>query len=150
VLSLNIHFGRAAVVLVVAGLAIAAATAGVLSRTMWNGPVPIHVRWKSGTSDAERVALEQRFHLTDGVVTEGTTRAYLLADLSTDNIRALVQHPSVDDTADVNRIRFRPRFSNDRQRRLIFFPVVAGGVGAVAILGLLIGSRSRWLVRSDA
>ena len=121
-------------VLVGAFVVIAAAAAGILSLTLSRDPVPMHVRWKPGTSDAERAALEQRFHLTEGVVSEGTTRAYLLADTSTRNIRAMVQHPSVEDTADINRIRFRPAFANDRDRRLIFFSVVAGGLGAVAVL----------------
>ena len=121
-------------VLVVAFLVITAAAAGVLSVTLSGHPVPMHVRWKPGTSDAERAALEQRFHLTEGVVSEGTTRAYLLADTSTGNIRAMVQHPSVEDTADINRIRFRPAFAYDRERRLIFFSVLAGGLGAVAVL----------------
>ena len=121
-------------VLVVAFLVITAAAAGVLSVTLSRRPVPMHVRWKPGTSDAERTALEQRFHLTEGVVSEGTTRTYLLADTSTGNIRAMVQHPSVEDTADINRIRFRPAFAYDRERRLIFFSVLAGGLGAVAVL----------------
>jgi hypothetical protein len=121
-------------VLVAAFVVITAAAAGVLSLTLSSDPVPIHVRWKPGTTDAERAALEQRFHLTEGVVSEGTTRAYLLADTSTDNIRAMVQHPNVEDTADINRIRFRPAFALDRDRRLIFFSVVAGGLGAVAVL----------------
>src|SRR5436309_2776924 len=100
-------------VLVAAFVVMTAAAAGVLSLTLSRDPVPIHVRWKPGTSDAERAALEQRFHLTEGVVTEGTTRAYLLADTSTEKIRAMVQHPSVEDTAGINRIRFRPAFAHD-------------------------------------
>ena len=121
-------------VLVGAFVVMTAAAAGVLSLTLSRDPVPVHVRWKRGTSDAERAALEQRFHLTEGVVTKGTTRAYLLADTSTGNIRAMVQHPSVEDTADVNRLRFRPAFAHDRDRRLIVFSVVAGALGAVAVL----------------
>ena len=121
-------------VLVGAFAVITAAAAGVLSLTLSHDRVPVHVRWKPGTTDAERAALEQRFHLTEGVVTEGTTRAYLLTDTSTGNIRALVQHPSVEDTSRIDRIRFRPAFAHDRDRRLIFFSVVAGGLGGVALL----------------
>jgi len=113
-------------VLVGAFVVMTAAAAGVLSLTLSHDPVPVHVRWRPATSDAERAALEERFHLTKGVVTEGTTRAYLLANTSTRNIRAMVQHPSVEDTAGINRIRFRPAFAHDRDRRLILFSVLAG------------------------
>ena len=125
----------------VVGIAIAAA---VLSFTLSRAPVPMHVRWKGGISASERVALEQRFHLQDPVQTAATTWAYHLADTSTDNIRAIIQHPQVDDTEDLNRIKFRPRFSNDRDRRLIFFSVVGGGVIAVALFATLMMSNPDW------
>jgi hypothetical protein len=121
-------------VLVGAFVVITAAAAGILSLTLSHDPVPVHVRWKPGTSDAERAALEQRFDLIEGAVTEGTTRAYLLADMSTANVSALVHHASVEDTAGINRTRFRPAFAHDRDRRLIFFSVLAGVLGAVAVL----------------
>ena len=114
------------------------AGAAVVAVVLWfalpGGPVPIHVRWTSNTTDAQRAALEQRFHLTNGEVTEGTTRAYQLADTSTDNIRSLVQNPNVDDTADLNRLKFRPRFSNDRARQIPFFSVLGGLAGAAFAL----------------
>jgi hypothetical protein len=125
---------RALTVVVVAFVAITAAAAFVLSLTLAAGAVPMHIRWTPATTDAERTALEQRFHLTEGVVTEGRTRAYMLADTSTDNIRAMVQSPNVEDTADINRIRFRPAFKYDRTRRLVFFSILAGGIGAVIVL----------------
>src|SRR4051812_43200025 len=80
----------------------------VLSNTLSNDPVPIHVRWKEDVSDVQRAALERRFGLVGAEPREKTTYAYLLADFSTDNIRAMVQDPNVDDTSDINRIRFRP------------------------------------------
>lgn len=127
------RFSSLAVRAVLAFVVATAAAAVVLSMTLSSGPVPLHVRWKAGTTDAERTVREQRYHLTDGRVTEGTTRAYLLADTSTSNIRAMVQDPYVEDTADINRVRFRPRFSNDRQRRLIVFSVAAGVIAAVYV-----------------
>ncbi len=126
--------GRLAAVFIGASVLLTAAAAAILSVVLASGPVPMHVRWKPETTDAERVDLERRFQLTNGVVTEGTTYAYHLADTSTANIRTIVEHPRVDDTADINRIRFRPAFKYDRDRRLIFFSLLAGGIGAVAVL----------------
>jgi hypothetical protein len=130
----SVRPGRLVAVFLGTFVILTAAAAAILSATLDSGPVPMHVRWKPGIADADRVALEQRFRLTEGVVTEGTTRAYRLADTSTANIRAIVQHPSVDDTADINRIRFRPAFKYDRDRRLIFFSIVAGGIATLAVL----------------
>jgi hypothetical protein len=124
----------------IAGLFVAAFAVGtvlaaaVLSLTLSTDPVPIHVRWKPGVNDAERAELERQFSLTQGEFREGTTYAYGLANTSTENIRALVQHPRVDDTAEINRIRYRPRFSNDRQRRLIVFSIVAGGIISLIVM----------------
>lgn len=130
----SLRLGRILGVFLGAFVLLTAAAAGVLSMTLTRDPVPMHVRWTPGTADSERVALERRFGLTQGEVTEGTTRAYRLQDTSTENIRALVQHPRVEDTADINRVRYRPAFAYDRERRLIFFSVVAGFAGAVAVL----------------
>lgn len=110
---------------------VAVVAAVVLSMTLSHGPVPMHVRWSPSTTDADRAALEQKYSLTQGEVTDGRTRAYRLADTSTGNIRALVQDPHVEDTADINRVRFRPRFSNDPQRKLLVYSVAAGLVGAI-------------------
>ena len=140
--------GRALGVLAIAFVVIAAAAAAILSLTLSRDPVPMHVRWAPGTTDAERAALEQQFHLTEGVVTEGRTRAYHLTDTSTDNIRAIIQHPKVEDTSDLNRIRFRPAFKYDRQRRLIFFSVVTGAIGALVVLLMPAVSRSVGLRRA--
>jgi hypothetical protein len=130
----TLRIGRIAGVFVAAFVVCTAAAAAVLSLTLSTAPPPIHVRWKPATSEAERAELERGFGLTNGEFTEGTTYAYLLTDTSTANIRALVQHPQVDDTANVNRIRFRPSFANDRQRRVIFFSVVGGGILSVLVM----------------
>jgi hypothetical protein len=130
----NLRIGRIALVFVAAFAVSTAVAAGLLSLTLSTDPPPIHVRWKPATSEAERAELERRFGLRQGEFTEGTTYAYLLTDTSTDNIRALVQDPLVDDTANINRLRYRPSFANDRERRLIFFSVVAGGILSVLVM----------------
>lgn len=95
------------------------------------------MRWRASVTDAQRSALERRFRLSDGHQTEGTTWAYTLADASTANIRAIVQHESVDDTAHVNRRRFRPAFEYDRTRRIVVFAAAIGAAGAA-----LVGARA--------
>lgn len=130
----TLRTGRIAGVVVAAFAIATAAAAGVLSLTLSSEPVPIHVRWKQGMSDVERTDLERQFGLTAGEFREGTTYAYRLANTSTDNIRALVQHPRVDDTAELNRVRYRPRFSNDRQRRLMVFSVVGGAIISLVVI----------------
>jgi hypothetical protein len=140
----SFRLGRIVAFLAVAFVVGIGVAAAILSFTLSRAPVPMHIRWKADVAAAERVALEQRFQLLDPVQTAPTTWAYHLADTSTDNIRAIIQSPRVDDTEDLNRIKFRPRFSNDRQRRLIFFSVVGGGIIAVALFGTLLMSNPDW------
>jgi hypothetical protein len=142
----NLRLGRIAAVLAAAFVVGAPVAALVLSSTLSRAPVPMHIRWKAGTNATDRVDLERRFHLLDGVYTERNTWAYHLADPSTDNIRAIVQHPAVEDTEDLNRIRFRPRFSYDRERRLVFFSIIGGGVVAIGLLATLLMSNPGWFM----
>lgn len=71
-------------------------------------PVPIDVRWTGAVADAERIDLERRFYLADGRLGADATWNYALFDYSRDNIRALVMHPGVVDTHQVNRSTFQP------------------------------------------
>jgi hypothetical protein len=112
-------------------IAIGALAAGLFAVTIPVPQVAINVRWKVGVTDEQRLELERRFQLTSGRVTEGPTRAYMLADTSTDHIPALVQHASVDDTANLNRIRFRPPFASDPGRIIPVYALIAGLAGAV-------------------
>ena len=97
-------------------------------------PIPIHVRWTPDVDAARRQSLERQLQLAEGRPTEGTTWVYQLQEPSTDDIRAIVTHPNVEDTAHVNRVWFRPEFGLDRQRRAVFFGGLIGGAGAVALL----------------
>ena len=123
--------GLAAAFAVVTGLAW-----GMLSLIWPDAPVQIHVRWKPELTDAQRIELERRFRLTDGEYSEGTTWAYQLADSSTSNIRAIVQHERVDDTEHLNRVRYRPEFAQDRSRQILAYSVATGGMGSVLLLVL--------------
>jgi hypothetical protein len=65
----------------------------------------VHVRWQPAVSPADRAALERRYDLRSGTPTDETTTTwrYDLGDPSRDNIRALLEEPSVDDTAYIDR-----------------------------------------------
>ena len=97
-------------------------------------PVRVHVRWQTSVTDLERVALERRFRLTNPVHREGTTWEYQLTEPTTGNIRALVQHQAVDDTAHLNRVRYRPELAQDRTRQIAMYSAAAGAIGAFLLL----------------
>jgi hypothetical protein len=63
----------------------------------------IHVRWRPSVDEVTRHALERQFRLDMLEHVEGLTWRYDLTDTSTENIRALVRHPSVDDTHEIER-----------------------------------------------
>src|SRR5687768_2486484 len=65
----------------------------------------VHVRWHESIGAAERAALERQYDLRNGTLIEGTstTWRYELGDPSRETIRALLDHPSVDDTAYIDR-----------------------------------------------
>jgi hypothetical protein len=106
----------------------------VLVETIPAWSVPINVRWKESVTDARRVELERRFRLQDGRHAEGTTWTYQLADPTPINIRALVEHDGVDDTANLNRVRFRPSLWWDRTRVIVVWSAAGGALGAVVVL----------------
>ena len=65
----------------------------------------VHVRWSPEITPAERRQLERRFDLREEQG-EGQSFGYDLLDDSPGNIRALLEHPAVDDTHDLDRARF--------------------------------------------
>jgi hypothetical protein len=107
----------------------------ILSLAWPKTPVHVHVRWKPDVTDTQRAELERRFQLTDSQPGDGVTWEYQLVDSSTANVRAIVQNERVDDTAHLNRIRYRPEFAQDRSRQILAYSI---GTGAVASLLLLV------------
>lgn len=103
------HPHRVAVILLRTGtLCLAAWSVLLATRALtWELAPSVHVRWRSGLSDAERRTLENRFLLVNAQRTEGTTWAYDLLDVSETNIRELVQQPAVADTGEIDPYRFR-------------------------------------------
>jgi hypothetical protein len=67
----------------------------------------VHVRYAPSVDDAGRVAIERAHSLQVVEFREQRTWSYFLSDLSTDNIRGLVQDPAVEDTHHIDRRRFR-------------------------------------------
>ncbi len=65
----------------------------------------IHIRWTPEVSAGARRALERRFALRVEAG-EGRSFGYDLLDDSTGNIRALLQHPAVEDSDALDRARF--------------------------------------------
>ena len=113
-----------------------AVAGGVLAFIIPSRPIPINVRWAAGVTEAERGEAERRLRLADGHVMEGRTWAYQLPDGSTASIRAIVMDASVEDTANLNRVRFRPYAQFDRTRRLVVDALACGA--AISILWLFV------------
>ena len=120
-------------------LAVAAATVyGVLRATYGPRPAYVHVRWSPSVDAATRAGLERQYSLIRGEPREGSTWAYDLADLSTSNIRSLVENPRVEDTHNIHRTNFRAGFRTARGRYVgaenSWLPVLL----EIAIVGLLL------------
>jgi len=112
----------------------------------------VHVRWAPTVDDAARAAIERDRKLVPVEFREQRTWGYFLTDLSTANIRELVRHPSVEDTHNIDRARFRVQsaaergdYTTDRPawiaRLLEFFIRASLLLGAA---GALVGGFRTW------
>lgn len=63
----------------------------------------IHVRWAGELSIAERQRLESAFQLARPELLDGSTWRYDLVDALPANVSALIAHPAVEDTHEINR-----------------------------------------------
>lgn len=91
-------------------------------------PAPVNVRWQANLAEGERIRLERELSLERGKLREGTTWAYGLRDSSRSNIRALVEHPEVEDTHGIDRSRFRVTEAEgrDHQRSTLLLALALG------------------------
>ena len=87
--------------------ALGGATYAALHAAYGYQPAYVHIRWASSVSTEAREQLAQKYSLTRGEYRESRTWGYYLTDLSTANIRSLVRDPAIEDTHQINRIRFR-------------------------------------------
>ena len=93
---------RGIALLVVAGIAF-----GVLRLTYGQRPAYVHVRWASTVDEETRMRIQQTHGLTRGEWREGTTWGYYITDVSSANLRDLVQNSAVEDTHNIHRTAFR-------------------------------------------
>jgi hypothetical protein len=112
----------------------------------------VHVRWAPQVDEFARAIIEREHALRPVEFREQRTWGYFLTDLSTDNIRALVQDPSVEDTHNIDRARFRILGSAERgdypgggsawvPRMLEFFVRVTLLLG---LAGVAVGAYRQW------
>lgn len=72
-----------------------------------NRTVPlVKVRWVSGVADDTRASSERDLSLVWRAPDESRTASYLLLDSTAENIRRIVQHPLVEDTAFIDRTAY--------------------------------------------
>jgi hypothetical protein len=93
---------RGVLLLVAAGVAFT-----VLRITYGQRPAYVHVRWAPSIDASTRVQMERSHSLTRGEIREGTTWGYYVTDVSSANLRALVESAAVEDTHNIHRTAFR-------------------------------------------
>jgi len=83
-----------------------ALTAGMILAAipvLFGSPQPqVHIQWRD-VNDAERVALEQQFALTESTRLTQDTWSYVPTDTSLRRLGAIVRHPAVVDTSGIDR-----------------------------------------------
>lgn len=99
--------GRALIIMAVVLWAAAGAALGTLRLTYGQRPADVNVRWAAQVGAASREQLERFYHLTRAEQLDGRTWSYSLTDVSTENIRRLVEDPAVEDTHQIHRTAFR-------------------------------------------
>lgn len=92
-------------------IAIACATAALLVLlgipVLFGSPLPlVRVYWRA-IGEADRLALEQQFRLSEPTGVGDGVWSYVPLDTSADTLGAIVAHPSVADTDGINRREFR-------------------------------------------
>ena len=91
--------------------------ANVLSEVVATEPVPsdappearalVEIQWNDAVADLERVTLERQYGLLDPTPDRNSWE-YALTDVTSDNIRSIVQDQRVYDTGLIERDRYRP------------------------------------------
>ena len=110
-----------------------------LQLTFGDRPVYVHVRWAPSVDDAARQRLEQQYRLLLPEPREGRTFGYALTDRSRENVRGLVLDPSVEDTAQIHRTRFRVGYFAPRLPYVTSRPWIPAGLEVLTALCSLAG-----------
>ena len=113
----------------------------VLIATYEAPPVPrINVRWSESVLPSQREVLEVAYQLVEPESRGERTWSYAILNSSTDNLRRLVQDPSVEDTHGIERTTFR--LSEPLPTPLfIFFRLL----GVSSLIGFVVASLVTWI-----
>ncbi len=110
-----------------------------LQLTFGDRPVYVHVRWAPSVDDAARQRLEQQYRLLLPEPREGRTFGYALTDRSRENVRSLVLDPSVEDTHQIHRTKFRVGYFAPRLPYVTSHPWMPAGLEVLTALCSLAG-----------
>jgi hypothetical protein len=125
-----VHVSRCVALILV--LALCAACLPLAARAVVGDPgARIHVRWQRAIDDGTRHELERQFRLDSLEQLDDLTWRYDLIDTSTENVRALVRHPAVADTHEIDRPNYTIASSALRTARRERFAYGSGVVRAV-------------------
>ena len=150
--------GRTLLVWTVILWALAGAVYGTLRLTYGQRPAYVNVRWAATVGAAAREQLELTHQLTFGEHREERTWGYSLTDVSTANIRRLVESPAVEDTHQIHRTAFRiwrtatrgPYLSSRPAWIASVLEFMVQALLAVGALALVAGLFMTWRERRDA
>jgi len=130
----------------------AVATYAMLRAAFGDRPAHINVRWSPATTPDVQHRLEQQYHLTYGLRTEGRTFSYDLTDLSRSNIQAMVLDPAVEDTHYIHRTayriwRFAPRskYHDSGEKWGPFLEATVVAFGLIAAIAFVLAASERLL-----
>jgi hypothetical protein len=127
------------VAIAVALFAIAGSAYGVLRLAFGPRPVYVHVRWAESVDEATQRRLERQYGLEQPELREGRTWGYALANLSRNNVRALVTDRAVEDTHQIHRTAFRVGYFAPRLPYPTAHPWIPVGLEFLAVLLVCLG-----------
>ena len=116
-------------------------------------PVHVHVRWAPDVSPSDRIALEQRFQLTDGEFLNQRTWSYRIANVRRSNVAAIVAERRVEDTDGIDRSSLRVTEAPGSFEGLSTALPLGFGVSTLLFVGVGIarsGAVSVWSRRAGA
>ena len=130
-------------------LALLAIILPLAARGLYGAPgASVNIRWQSAVDAVERQRLETEWQLVDGQEVSPSTWRYDLTAPSEGRLRAIVGHPAVADTHDIDRQRFTvaPEARRTARRHGLITVGGAVAVGRVDRLAMLLGAFAGFLV----
>ena len=119
------------------------------ARGLYGAPgASVNIRWQSSVDAAERQRLETEWQLVDGQEVSPSTWRYDLTAPSEGRLRAIVEHPAVADTHDIDRQRYTvaPEARRTARRHGLISVGGAVAVGLVDRLAVLLGAFAGFFV----